>query len=79
MMREYRFSGSSPGYRLRCKIALLEVICSIDKANETQLNDQDMICSSGILKTLQYMEKNIQEVFDLKKMAAYILLFAVCC
>lgn len=64
------FSSRSPGYRLRCKLALLEVICSIDKANETQLNDQDMIYSSGILKTLQYMEKNIQEVFDLKKMAA---------
>ena len=46
MMREYRFSGSSPGYRLRCKLALLEVICSIDKANETQLNDQ--FCGSNL-------------------------------
>lgn len=62
-------SRRQEGYIFRIKLALLEVICSINEANIVSCHPYDNEQYSGILKTLDYMEKIVAQPFDLGKMA----------
>ena len=64
------FSRRKCGWQFRIRLALLETLCAIDEAKETNWDENGSLPSSGVLKTLEYMEKNVSAPFDLKSMAA---------
>ena len=63
-------SGLHAGWRFRVRIALLQMLCAIDRARDQDWRTHDVTPSSGVLKTLEYMEKNPVATFDLGQMAA---------
>lgn len=62
-------SARRPGYRFRVKLALLETFCTLDDANIVEWQPYDVEPYSGLLKTLDYMEKIEAEPFDLSALA----------
>lgn len=63
------FSCREPGFEFRIKLALLEVLCIIDRANIVPWQPYASGPYSGILKTINYMEKIKSQPFKLKYLA----------
>lgn len=63
------FSYRRPGYKFRVKLALLETLCAVDEANIVEWQPYDTEPYSGLLKTLDYLEKVESEPFNLKDLA----------
>ena len=67
IMRE--FSCRETGFQFRIKLALLEILCIIDRANIVSWHPHASEPYSGILKTINYMENIQAQPFDLKYLA----------
>ena len=63
------FSYRRPGYKFRVKLALLETLCAVDEANIVEWQPYDVEPYSGLLKTLDYLEKVESEPFNLTELA----------
>ena len=63
------FSYRRPGYQFRVKLALMEMLCAVDDANIVEWQPYDVEPYSGLLKTLDYLEKVESEPFNLSELA----------
>lgn len=62
-------SRRRPGYRFRIRLAFLECLVTISNARELGWHANGTAQVSGILKTLDYMENELERPFDLNKLA----------
>lgn len=63
------FNSRTSGYQFRIKLALLETLCIIDDANVVGWHPYDDEPYSGIMKTLNFMEKAESNPFKLCELA----------